>query len=214
VRNLNITKMKRLLTLALLLIFAGLLNSAVAQKNLKIGHVYVDSIIPVMDEIDSLRGMLLAKDAEFKKIYQLYQTEASNWYTNTYLPNYDSLPPSLQAEWDTTLQNYNKKLRNVEIKYGRELNQIQQQFYDDLIQRVKDVISEIAKEKAYTYIFNANEAETFISIVYADESRNLTSAVFKKLNIDAKAKYEELNKQMQMQNGGAQPGGGVVRQPQ
>ncbi|TRZ46062.1 OmpH family outer membrane protein [Robertkochia solimangrovi] len=89
----------------------------------------------------------------------------------------------------TAQQKYNEilqKRQQVSQQFQNEENQLTQQSQqqiDSLIKKVKAYVKTYGKENGYTYILGANDAG---SVLYGEESQDITNTILKKLNDDYK----------------------------
>lgn len=87
-------------------------------------------------------------------------------------------PKKLQEEAEK-LQAEQMELQQFEQDMQRQVMQKRQELYQPIFDKINTVIEEIAKEKEYTYIFDLSAG----SILYADESKDITSMVRQRLGI-------------------------------
>jgi len=87
-------------------------------------------------------------------------------------------PKKLQEEAEK-LQAEQLELQQFEQDMQRQVMQKRQELYKPIFDKVNAVIEEVAKEQNYTYIFDLSAG----SILYADESRDVTSVVRQRLGI-------------------------------
>lgn len=88
-------------------------------------------------------------------------------------------------------QNLNEKGQYLGQQLQMEEQQLQkmsQSKMDTLVKKVKSFIKEYGKEHNYTYILGANEAG---SVLYGDESKDITAAVLEALHKEYKTPAEE-----------------------
>jgi len=87
-------------------------------------------------------------------------------------------PKKLQEEAEK-LQAEQLELQQFEQDMQRQVMQKRQELYKPIFDKVNMVIEEIAKEEGYTYIFDLSAG----SILYADESTDVTSLVRQRLGL-------------------------------
>jgi len=87
-------------------------------------------------------------------------------------------PKKLQAEAEL-LQAEQLELQQFEQDMQRQVMQKRQELYQPIFDKVNTVIEEVAKEQDYTYIFDLSAG----SILYADESTDVTAIVRERLGI-------------------------------
>ncbi|MCX2679055.1 OmpH family outer membrane protein [Galbibacter sp. EGI 63066] len=82
-------------------------------------------------------------------------------------------------------EKYNTLLQKRQ-SIGQQLQQEEQQLsiesqteIDSLINKVKDFVNDYAEEKGYTFVLGANDGG---SVLYGEESKDITKAVLKALN--------------------------------
>lgn len=87
-------------------------------------------------------------------------------------------PKKLQEEAEK-LQAEQMELQQFEQEMQQQVMKKRQELYEPIFDKVNQVIEEVAKEKNYTYVFDLSAG----SILYADESTDITAVVQQRLGL-------------------------------
>lgn len=98
---------------------------------------------------------------------QAFQAEASKMSQN-----------KAQEKYEQLMQKRGQIQQQVQQE-EMQLQQESQEQIDSLVKKVRAFIKEYGKDKGYTYILGANEAG---SVLYGEDSRDITKEVLKELN--------------------------------
>lgn len=154
-------------------------NNLYAQK---LGHVNSTEILTLLPETKSA-------DSALKKFGELLDSQLQTMSVEyqSKVQDYQS-KESLMA--DAIKQTKIKDIKDLEVRIqefqqtGQEsLQNKKQELYAPVLKKVQDAINAIAKENAYTYIFDTSLG----SVLYAQEANDVSALVKKKLNISLTA---------------------------
>jgi outer membrane protein len=163
--------------LAVVLIFSALTSRTFAQT-LKFGHIDSGALIQMMPQTkgadstlkkvgESLDSQLKAMTAEYQSKLQSYQSKA------------DSLPDAIRATKEKELSDLGQRIQEFQQNAQESIQKKKEEIYGPILKKAEDAIKEIAKEKAYSYIFDTSLG----SVIYAQESDNIMPLVKAKLGI-------------------------------
>jgi len=166
---------KQILFAVIVLLFSGM--TAMAQT-LKFGHIDSGALIQMMPQTksadstlkrfgESLDGQLKAMTAEYQTKLQSYQSKA------------DSLPDAIRTTKEKELTDLGQRIQDFQQTAQESIQSKKQEIYGPILKKAEDAIKEIAKEKAYSYIFDTSLG----SVIYAQESDNIMPLVKAKLGI-------------------------------
>lgn len=77
------------------------------------------------------------------------------------------------------LKNLEERIQKFRQDAQKQVSQKRSELLEPIMQNVNDAIQQVAKEKGYTYVFDASQG----SILYAEESRNITPMVRQRLDL-------------------------------
>lgn len=109
----------------------------------------------------------------FQSEVQAFQTQAEKLAKSVAQEKYNALMQKRQT--------MGQQLQMEEQKLSQE----SQQEIDSLIKKVRTFVKDYSKEKGYTFVLGSNDAG---SVLYGEESKDITNDVLKAINDDYKAK--------------------------
>lgn len=165
-----------IVVLVALLAFGG---SAMAQKNIKLGHINSNDLMQIMPGRDSAQAAL-QKDvedlqAEMEAMKKEYETRV-----NDYLAKKDQLSELIRKTKENDLQAMGARIEEFQRNAQNTLEERQEALLKPIIDRAKKAIEDVAKENGYTYIFDAAQGG---SILYSQDSDDIMPLVKKKLGL-------------------------------
>lgn len=146
----------------------------------KFGYINSDALITEMPEVKQADAKLetLQKQLQKQGQQKLQTLQAEAQALQRKEQQGEIAPKDLQAEAEI-LKQKEMELAQYEQDMQQQLLQKRQELYQPILDKVNTAIQEVAKEKGYTYIFDASTGV----ILYADESTDVTAAVKQKLGI-------------------------------
>lgn len=165
--------MIRTLVLALGLIsFAGM---ASAQK---LAHVQSDSLLVELAQKDSVQQKLEAKYASYAKQGEWFEAERQKVEAEYKTKLADkSYPPAVVTYAKKRLDDLYEDIDRFQQDAQLELQQYQQELMLPVQEKVEAAIKEVAKEKGFTYVFDAR------ALLVSPPSDDITNLVRKKLGL-------------------------------
>ncbi|WP_048331271.1 OmpH family outer membrane protein [Bizionia psychrotolerans] len=148
----------------------------------KIGFVNNKDLVNDYQEKIDIEAKFKIKIEAFQKrtdsIGQAFQQEAQAFQVKAQGMN--------EAQAQAEYQALGQKQQMLQQRIQLEESTIQgdsQQTIDSLITKVRDYVKDYGKKNGYTYILGSNEAG---SVMYGDESKDLTKVILDALNADYK----------------------------
>ncbi len=167
--------MKKTLILiaACLFAFGG---NAVAQKNIKLGHINSQELLQIMPGRDTAQATLQKEAAEIESTLKTMQSELER-ISNEFMQK--------QAEWTELIRNTKRsEIQDMQTRiqafYENAQKQLQEreaELTKPIVDRAKKAIEEVAREGGYTYIFDG------ATLLYSQDSEDIMSQVKKKLGL-------------------------------
>ncbi|MEX1188114.1 MAG: OmpH family outer membrane protein [Bacteroidia bacterium] len=169
--------MKRILLFAILA-FSISSTSLFAQKGNKFGHINSAELLSLMPE----RKVAAAKMDSITKDVQKQLEEMMTEY-RTKQEKYSNEAPKLsellKKDKEEELGNLANRIQNFQQQAQTTLEEEEQILINPIIEKAKKAIEAVAKENAYTYIFDTSVG----AILYWEESDNVLGLVKKKLQL-------------------------------
>lgn len=162
-----------IVVLVALLAFGG---SAMAQKNIKLGHINSNELMQIMPGRDTAMAML-QKDvedlqAEMDAMKKEYETRV-----NDYLAKKDQLSELIRKTKESDLQAMGARIEEFQKNASAQLEERQEALLKPIVDRAKAAIEQVGKENGYTYIFDAG------AVLYSQDSDDIMPLVKKKLGL-------------------------------
>ncbi len=167
--------MKKTLILiaACLFAFGG---NAVAQKNIKLGHINSQELLQIMPGRDTAQATLQKEAAEIESTLKTMQSELER-ISNEFMQK--------QAEWTELIRNTKRsEIQDMQTRiqafYENAQKQLQEreaELTKPIVDRAKKAIEEVAREGGYTYIFDG------ATLLYSQDSEDIMPQVKKKLGL-------------------------------
>ena len=180
--------MKKLLVIALAA-FASLTLSAQT-----IGRVNFNELVMLMPEMDAAREAIAASQKEAEETYSAmleeYQSKA-----NQYQQKQATWTAAIRESKEKELYDIQTRIQEFQQNISQELQQQQSQLTAPIQEKANKAVTEIAKAKGITVLFDVSQA------IYFDESKvvDLTPEARKALNIPADRTLESLQAELQAQ---------------
>ena len=167
--------MKKTLILiaACLFAFGG---SAVAQKNIKLGHINSQELLSIMPGRDAAKDTLQKEASEIENTLKTMQAELER-ISNEFVQK--------QAEWTELIRNTKRsEIQDMQNRIQAFYESAQKQLQDreaeltkPIVDRAKKAIEDVAREGGYTYIFDG------AALLYSQDSEDIMPQVKKKLGL-------------------------------
>lgn len=169
--------MKKLLIL-LVIIFSFGFNQVEAQKS-KFGHIDSNELMEIMPGKDTAQAQIQAYATILQKQLETMSTEFETKYTE-YIANEANMPELMKSTKQEELQDLQARIESFQQKAQDDLVAKEQLLLQPIIDRAKELIAEVAKEKGYSYVFDTGQG----GILYFEETEDILPAVKLKLGIE------------------------------
>ncbi|MBR6440861.1 MAG: OmpH family outer membrane protein [Bacteroidales bacterium] len=158
-----------------LLAFGG---SAMAQKNIKLGHINSNELMQIMPGRDSAQAALQKDVEDLQAEMETMKKEYEN-RVNDYLAKKDQLSELIRKTKESDLQAMGARIEEFQQNAQKQLEERQEALLKPIIDRAKKAIEEVGKENGYTYIFDAGVG----AVLYSQDSDDIMPLVKKKLGL-------------------------------
>lgn len=146
----------------------------------KIGYLELDSIIKDMPEYAEASKVLekLGNDlsARYNLMVSEYQNKESDCAKQQNNPN---ISPSIKELCLDELEDQQKRIQAFQQKAQKDISDKQNELVAPIIDKVKKIIADIAKEKGYAYVMDSAQS----GFLYSSPADDLTAEVKKRLNL-------------------------------
>ena len=164
-----------IVVLVALLVFGG---SAMAQKNIKLGHINSNDLMQIMPGRDTAMALLQKEvedlQAEMEAMKKEYETQVNN-----YLAKKDQLSEPIRKSKESDIQKMGERIETFQANAQKLLEERQEELLKPIVDRAKAAIEEVGKENGYTYIFDAGVG----TVLYSQDSDDIMPLVKKKLGL-------------------------------
>jgi outer membrane protein len=172
-------KSKLFLVALLSVVFAGFQ----ANAQVKIGYTNVDVVLGQLPETKTVEAELKTRkdqyDASYKQKVADFQTKLA-----AYEKGAATLSDVIKADKEKELQGAEANIQEFQKNAQDDLQKKQNQLLAPILQKIQTGIDAVAKENAYTHIFNIDAGQgTTPILLYATEESNITELVLKKLGV-------------------------------
>lgn len=156
-----------------LLAFGG---NAMAQKNLKLGHINSQELMQIMPGRDSVQTVLQSEVTELETTLKQMQAEAEKRY-NDYVANQAGWTELIRQTKQREIQDMSARIQEFQENAQKQLQEREAELTKPIIDRAKKAIEDVAREGNYTYIFDG------AALLYSQDSEDIMPLVKKKLGI-------------------------------
>lgn len=163
------------LLLVALLAFGG---NAMAQKNIKLGHINSNELMEIMPGRDSAQTVLKKEMEDLENTLKSMQSELENRY-NEYMAKQDAWSDLIKQTKQRELQDMQARAQEFQKNAEKQLQERQSELLKPIIDRARKAIEDVAKENDYTYIFDAGVG----TLLYSQDSDDIMPLVKKKLGL-------------------------------
>lgn len=167
-------KITKLLALACSIIFFANLGNA----QTKIAHINSSELMEQLPEVDSIEAQLTRMSETLQKTLTAIEKELQ--FKEQYWKDNPTKDPEIielrQQEYQDLVSRYQRKQQEAQ----KALSEKQDELLAPVLEKVKNVIQQVAKEKGYSYVLDSSEGG---GVIYSDPSHDLLIAVKAKLGV-------------------------------
>ena len=153
--------MKKLLKVALVavcVVFAG--NLAKAQT--KIGYINFDQLVQQMPETKAIQAQLETYNKQFQDQYAAMTTEYQS-KGQAYEAQRGTMTDAVRVSKEGDLQDMQKRIQAFQTDAQQKISTKTNELSKPLFDKARGVISQVAKEKGYTYVINSAQTDLIVS---------------------------------------------------
>ena len=167
--------MKRtLIAIAIVLFAFG--GNAMAQKNIKLGHINSQELMQIMPGRDTVQTILQKEvadlEATLKTMYAEYETRS-----NDYVQNQAGWTDLIRQTKQREIQDMQARIQEFQQNAQTKMQEREAELTKPIIDRAKKAIEDVAREGNYTYICDG------ATLLYSQDSEDVMPQVKKKLGL-------------------------------
>ena len=169
--------MKRISLIALSVIATAFVATA---QELKFGHINMQEVVFLMDEMDSARVQLEKFNQDIQTTYNAMVEELNTKYA-TYEQMSANWTPSVLATKQQELQDLQARLQQYQQNAQMDMNNLQQQLMGPISQKANEAVTKVGKANGLIYVFDLSSG----AVPYFDaaQSMDITAQVKAELGI-------------------------------
>ena len=160
---------------ACLFAFGG---TAVAQKNIKLGHINANDLMQIMPGRDSAQTVLQKEVQDLEATLKTMQGEMEKRY-NESMENQAGWTELIRNTKQREIQDMGARIEEFRENAQKQLQERESTLLKPIIDRAKKAIEDVAREGGYTYILDAGTA----AVLYSQDSDDIMPLVKKKLGL-------------------------------
>lgn len=178
------TKMKNKFFIALFAIVALATSNVNAQT--KIGYISLDYVLNQLPEAKQVEAELKTTQTQYENLLQGKIKDFQAKYAD-YEKNQATMNDVIKADKEKNLQNLQNEIEEFRQSSATSLQKKQAQLLQPLLKKIEDNMHVVAKENAYTYVFNYDAGQGTTPIVlHAPDDANISDLVLKKMGVTPK----------------------------
>ena len=145
----------------------------------KFGHINSNELLMAMPENQQAREAIQQHSKELETQLMAMQAELEQKY-NDYLANKETLSKLVQQTKETELNDLNTRIQSFQQTAQQDLQAKETELLKPIIEKARNTIREVSKEKGYTYVFDTS---TGALVFWPEDSDDLLPLVKTKLGI-------------------------------
>lgn len=154
-----------------------------AAGPVKLGYTNIDYILSQTPESKDIQNQLTIQRTQAENELKRLQKEFEDKLA-AYEKGAPQMSDVIKADREKELQSLQSRTQEFSRSAEQQLQAKYQQLVNPIIQKIQKNIDAVAKENAFTYIFNLDAgAGTTPILLYAPEEGNVTDLVLKKMGI-------------------------------
>lgn len=163
--------------LSFLILISFFVLTASAQK---LAYVNSQMILSEMSEVKQANSNLETFRNQLMNLGQMRVESLQKKYQELELKQQrGELSPKQLEEETAKLKNDEEEIMRFEQDSQRRIREKNEELFQPILEKVQNAIDEVAKEEAYTYVFDSGSG----FILYADETTDITVKVLEKIKV-------------------------------
>ena len=162
-----------------LLVVALIVSAFAANAQSKIAHINSGKLMEMMPELKAVQDSLETISTEYQSVLSSIEAEVTN--KQKYWADNPSSNPTILELREKEYQELLTRYQTTQQMAQKDVSKKQEQMIQPIIDRLKETIIQVAKEKGYDYVLDSTEGG---GLIYGAPSDDLMNAVKKKLGIE------------------------------
>lgn len=151
-------------------------GNAMAQKNIKLGHINSQELLQIMPGRDTAKTILEREAADIESTLKTMQSELET-KTNDYMQNQNGWTELIRNTKRNEIQDMQNRIQAFYENAQKQLQEREAELTKPIVDRAKKAIEDVAREGGYTYIFDG------AGLLYSQDSEDVMPQVKKKLGL-------------------------------
>lgn len=164
----------------ILIVFAALTFSvgALCAQTLKLGHINSNQLLSIMPETKAADSVLQKFGSSLQNQLQTMSTEYDTKVTD-YKKNEASMLDAVKEMKVKEITDLEDRIREFQQSAQDNVSKKKEEVYQPILKKAEEAIKSVAKEKGYTYIFDAGIG----ALLYSQDSDDILPLVKAKLGL-------------------------------
>ena len=159
-------------------------TAAAPAGPLKLGYTNIDYVLSKTPEAKDIQNQLTIQRTQADNELKRMSKELEDKY-EAYQKGAAQMSDVIRKDRETELQGLQSRVQEFSRTAETSLQTKYQQLVNPVVQKIQKAIDAVAKENAYTYVFNLDAgANTIPILLVAPEQDNITDLVLRKMGID------------------------------
>ena len=170
--------MKKIITLALVLLIIGLTSNASFAQKQKYGYINSDELLQIMPGADTAVAKYQAYAQSLDTILMSMQQELNSKY-ETFTASQAKMSDLVKQTKTKELQELQDRIKSFQTSAQEDLQKKQNELLQPIIDKAKSAIEKVAKANGYTMILDSRQG----ILLYAAATEDILPLVKKELGI-------------------------------
>ncbi len=154
---------------------------AIAQKQIKLGHMDSQELLMAMPEMDSVQKQLKNIADEYQATLEELQVELNKKFEK-YQKDLPTMTDLIRSTKESELNELNERMQNFQAQAQQDMTNKRAELLRPIQEKAKKAVDEVAEENGYTFIFDTGPGVG--AVIYAAPStEDILPLVKKKLGI-------------------------------
>lgn len=176
--TINKTRMKKLISIFIILLAIGVSSNSFAQSKIKLGHLDFAALYSLMPGLDSVKILFEDYNKSVQEQYAAMQTELENKFMD-YQANAESMSAIIKQTKEAEINDLRERMDAFEVSATQDLQNKEMELTSPIIEKAREAVEKVAKDNGYTYIYNSTEG----LLLYATPNDDIIELVKAELGI-------------------------------
>jgi outer membrane protein len=158
--------------------FVGITSSTQAQTHVKLGHINTTQLLGMMPETKNADSLLQrfqgSLESQLKTMTSEYQNKISDFKSKE-----GSMAEPVRDAKVKEIGDLEERIQDFQESAQSSMQKKKEELYSPVIKKAEEAINNVAKEKAYSYIFDTSVG----AVLFAIDSDDIMPLVKQKLGL-------------------------------